>query len=422
MMRRPSMSRRRWRSPVVVALLVMTTISLIPTVTAAAKEKERKGPIYFGAVLALSGSFASIEQPSLQGLQAAVDVVNSQGGILGRKVKLVYANDDSTVSKVTLAAQTLLSKYKLAYLDAEVIPPFQKAILPYTNQRKIITIEPTAGTGLFTASANPYNFQAYPTAGPGQAAVAAIRKLASPEKPKLAILDNGTTGTLLAAHDEAGGTEALGGQVVYTAQISPTATSATVQVQAAKQAGANVFMVQTGGAVCTVITQAIETLQWNTVKVILSPACVAKSIMESVPSSMRTNVYALGQNSYLQDSKTGGPAAQLKGFVHDMLKYGPITDLGVATNWGYIVNIMKYAIDKAGTTSSPAVLKVLNHFDKTKLLPKQLYGLPNPGWSATVHSFANANLSSYWALLHPGTPKTGAYRGERLTVSRSTPT
>jgi hypothetical protein len=181
-------------------------------------------------------------------------------------------------------------------------------------------------------------------------------------------------------------------------------------------------MVEVGGSVCNVITQAVEALAWHTVKIILTPGCLATSIMEAVPATLAPNTYALAQNSYLANAKTGGPGAQFKTFVPAMKKFGTITTLGAAANLGYITDIMKYAIDKAGTTKTTAVIKVLDNLKNAKLSPAALYDLPNPGWTKTDHSFDNASLATYWALMHPGTPKTGAYTGISLKVPTTTPT
>jgi len=68
-----------------------------------------KKPILIGASLSLSGDFSADGQAFLRGYQLWVHDVNASGGLLGRKVKLIYLNDRSDTGQVVTNYTTLIS-------------------------------------------------------------------------------------------------------------------------------------------------------------------------------------------------------------------------------------------------------------------------------------------------------------------------
>src|SRR5437660_6988480 len=67
-------------------------------------------PITIGASISIKGDFAADAAAVLKGYQLWAQTVNNGGGLLGRPVKLVILNDDSTQDKVGKNYDTLISK------------------------------------------------------------------------------------------------------------------------------------------------------------------------------------------------------------------------------------------------------------------------------------------------------------------------
>jgi branched-chain amino acid transport system substrate-binding protein len=67
-------------------------------------------PITIGASISNKGDFAADGAAVLKGYQLWVQTINNSGGLLGRPVRLVILNDDSTPEKVTSNYQTLINK------------------------------------------------------------------------------------------------------------------------------------------------------------------------------------------------------------------------------------------------------------------------------------------------------------------------
>jgi len=68
-----------------------------------------KKPILIGTSLSLTGDFSADGQAFLKGYKLWVHDVNASGGLLGRKVKLIYLNDRSDQGQVVTNYTTLIS-------------------------------------------------------------------------------------------------------------------------------------------------------------------------------------------------------------------------------------------------------------------------------------------------------------------------
>lgn len=69
--------------------------------------------IKIGGLLETSGFAASLGKPGLEGAQLAIDQVNQQGGINGRKVVLVNVNSESDNTKTVSGAKRLIEQEKV---------------------------------------------------------------------------------------------------------------------------------------------------------------------------------------------------------------------------------------------------------------------------------------------------------------------
>jgi branched-chain amino acid transport system substrate-binding protein len=103
--------------------------------------------IKIGLVTALSGQSARAGEAITRGLAIAIDEINAQGGVLGRKLELVRRDDEATPAKGVIAARELLFKENVAVLFGGLDTPVSLAIVPIVNQEKRIFVGPwAAGT------------------------------------------------------------------------------------------------------------------------------------------------------------------------------------------------------------------------------------------------------------------------------------
>ncbi len=111
---------------------LLATLSLLVTITTACGsslsttggEGQQTQPIKIGASLSFTGDFAPDGKAIDQGYQLWADTINAKGGLLGRKVTLDIAPDDSTPEQVLTNYQKLITVDKVDL----VFGPFSTAL------------------------------------------------------------------------------------------------------------------------------------------------------------------------------------------------------------------------------------------------------------------------------------------------------
>jgi branched-chain amino acid transport system substrate-binding protein len=97
--------------------------------------------INIGAIYNLTGGFAGMDVPSLNGLKLAADEINASGGVLGKKIKLVSIDGKSDPAISTTAVQELVNQNKVKVVvglnDTTYVlasgPIAQKAGIPFVT-------------------------------------------------------------------------------------------------------------------------------------------------------------------------------------------------------------------------------------------------------------------------------------------------
>jgi branched-chain amino acid transport system substrate-binding protein len=93
--------------------------------------------IVFGQVAALDGSAAALGQGMRDGLQAAFSAANQAGGVKGRKMELISADDGYEPTKSVAAARGLIDGGKVLALIGSVGTPTSAAIQPLATEAGI---------------------------------------------------------------------------------------------------------------------------------------------------------------------------------------------------------------------------------------------------------------------------------------------
>ena len=90
-----------------------------------------------GLVAAMSGQSAKSGEAIVRGLSVAIDEINANGGVLGKKLELVVRDDESNPAKGVIAARELAQREKVVALFGGLDTPVSIAIVPFVNQAKI---------------------------------------------------------------------------------------------------------------------------------------------------------------------------------------------------------------------------------------------------------------------------------------------
>lgn len=96
--------------------LAATTLSL----AASAAFAQAGAPIKIGVVTPLSGTYAGIGQQVKWGLDLAAAQINASGGVMGRKLELIYEDEEANPAVATQKAEKLFQVNKVDFLTGTV--------------------------------------------------------------------------------------------------------------------------------------------------------------------------------------------------------------------------------------------------------------------------------------------------------------
>jgi branched-chain amino acid transport system substrate-binding protein len=96
-------------------IVAASTLALVATAALA-----QTGPIRIGVVTPLSGTYAGIGQQVKWGLDLAAAQINAAGGVMGRKLELVYEDEEANPAVATQKAEKLFQVGKVDFLTGTV--------------------------------------------------------------------------------------------------------------------------------------------------------------------------------------------------------------------------------------------------------------------------------------------------------------
>lgn len=118
--------------------------------------------INIGANFELTGGVANYGNQGLNGLKLAIKQVNANGGVLGKKINLVIADNKSEASEAANAATKLLSSDKVKALIGPAVTSNVLATSPIATQSKVPLIAPMGTNPKITVEGGqvkPYIFR-----------------------------------------------------------------------------------------------------------------------------------------------------------------------------------------------------------------------------------------------------------------------
>ena len=117
---------------------------------AAAQQGVSKDEILVGTIQDLSGPLAGYGKQARNGLQLRVDEINEQGGIHGRKIKLLVEDNGYDPKRAVLAAQKLVNQDKVFLIASHIGTPMNNAAMPVMFDKGVINFMPlSAGREMF---------------------------------------------------------------------------------------------------------------------------------------------------------------------------------------------------------------------------------------------------------------------------------
>jgi len=120
---------------------------LVPVGVASAENGVTADTIVFGQAAVLTGPAAALGQGMKTGMNAAFDEINKKGGVHGRKLKLISADDGYEPEKSIVATKKLIEEDKVFALIGPVGTPTSAAAQPIATAAKVPFIGAFTGAG-----------------------------------------------------------------------------------------------------------------------------------------------------------------------------------------------------------------------------------------------------------------------------------
>lgn len=136
------------KANVFIMLLLAVIVSFAVT---SCNKSNPDNEIVIGQYASLTGSEATFGISSDNGLKMAVEEINSQGGILGKQIKLVTEDNQGKTNETQTVVQKLIQRDKVVAVIGEVASSRSKAGAPICQQNKIPMITPASTNPEVTA-------------------------------------------------------------------------------------------------------------------------------------------------------------------------------------------------------------------------------------------------------------------------------
>jgi branched-chain amino acid transport system substrate-binding protein len=126
-----------------LASLTLATLALLGAEAAQAESQGiSKTEIVIGSIQDLSGPIAAFGKQSRNGMQLRVDEINEQGGIHGRKLKLLVEDSGYDPKRAVLAAQKLVNQDKIFLMAGHIGTAHNNAAMPVQFEKNVINFLP----------------------------------------------------------------------------------------------------------------------------------------------------------------------------------------------------------------------------------------------------------------------------------------
>lgn len=328
-----------------------------PQETAGADEPYRV--LVLGGIGA-EGVLANNSATSVLSAQASAEVINANGGILGREIEVTVADDQGDPTRaVTVVREALASEDKPDVVLNSGPSTIAEATLPLISQAGILSfnIGPTATSA--DPSVVPYNFDLAPSVGSHVAGFQT--EIDAKGYEKVAVLHGSSSygesfGKLAEEQFTKAGISVTGNQVYDVAALDMTA-----QLEALKATDPEALILDAYGAPLGYILQGVEKLGWD-IPIIGNLSVAATSLVSTEPPSglLGTNQVKNLTMQAFASTVYDANATQTNEAVATMMKLGDIkATMIMAYNYDALI-LVKTAAEAIDDSSDPkAIAKAL---------------------------------------------------------------
>ena len=364
--------------------LIAAALALAAT-GAFAQQGVSKNEIVLGSIQDLSGPLAGYGKQARLGMMLRVDEINEQGGIAGRKIKILFEDSGYDPKKAVLAAQKLVNQDKIFMMVGHIGTAQNNAAMPVQFEKNVINFFPiTAAREMY----EPFHKLKYSYAVPyfEQMRLAVPKMAKEKNVSKVCTIYQDDEFGLEVFRGAEAGLKAAGMDFAEKTTYKRGATDFSSQV--AKMKAANCEMVVLG----TIIRETIGTIS-EARKTGFSPIFIGSSaaytdLIHKLGGAAMNGLYAtMGtQHPYLDE------ASQPIRFWATKYKTKFNEDPTVFSAYGYlIIDAFARAATKAGTNlSTESFIKAMDNMT----IPPDIFGSAEMTFTATKRLGSNASRLS----------------------------
>jgi branched-chain amino acid transport system substrate-binding protein len=97
-------------------------------------------PIKIGEINSYTGPIAAFTLVYQKGLNLAIEQINANGGVLGRKLEVIYRDDNFSAADAVRVANELVLNQKVDLLAGTYLSPIGLAVASYAQQNKVLFV------------------------------------------------------------------------------------------------------------------------------------------------------------------------------------------------------------------------------------------------------------------------------------------
>jgi branched-chain amino acid transport system substrate-binding protein len=125
--------------------LAVATLALLAAAPALAQQGVTANEIVIGTAQDLSGPIVALSKPAVNGMRMRIDEVNAEGGVNGRKLRLVVEDHGYDPKKAVLAAQKMVQQDKIFAAIGSIGTPTAMAAMQIYLDAKVAHLFPLTG-------------------------------------------------------------------------------------------------------------------------------------------------------------------------------------------------------------------------------------------------------------------------------------
>jgi branched-chain amino acid transport system substrate-binding protein len=356
--------------------LVFAALATVASLCAAQQQGVSKTEIVVGTIQDLSGPLAGYGKQARNGMQLRVDEINEQGGIHGRKLRLLVEDAGYDPKRAVLAAQKLVNQDKIFIMAGHLGTAHNNAAMPIQFEKNVINFFP------LTAAREMYE----PTHRLKYALLSSYYDQMRTTLPKM-VKDKNAKKVCAIYQDDEFGLEVLRGAEAGLKTINMELTEKTsfkrgstdFSSQVARMKAAGCELVVLGTIIRETIGTIAESRKTGFNPVFFASVAAYTDLIHRLGGKAMDGLYATMsvQNPYLDE------ASQPIRFWATKYKTKFNEDPAVFSAYGYtIIDVLIQAAQKAGPNlSTDSFVKAMD----SMTIPPDIFGAPKLTYTAKQH-------------------------------------